>query len=125
MAISYPTGCDTPAQRTEFLYACEEILRHIHNLMSYWYHNDITQAQYDNPPLGGINVPTELQDIVNTAFTYLKNKYPYKTRLTIEDFKQFKKEDFEPRSNRIVTQILIQRALLKNSTTYEVDMDNM
>jgi hypothetical protein len=125
MAITYPAGCDSPAQKTEFLYACQEILRHIHNLMSYWLHNDITMGQYNNPPLGGISVPAELQSIVNSAFTYLKNKYPYKVRLTMDDWDKFIKEDFTPRTDRICTQINIQRQLLKNSTMYEVKLSNM
>ena len=123
MATVYPAGCNTPAERTEFLYACQEILRHVHNLMSYWLHNDITQAQYNNPPLP--EVPAALRSRVRAGFAKLKTKYPFNVRLLESEFQQFVNEDFEPRQNRISEQIGIQRAELRSSVTYDVDVDDM
>ena len=120
MAITYPVDCTTPATRTEWLYAAQELLRHIHNLFSYWFHNEITQNQYDNSPLP--NVPENLQPMVKTAFTYIKNKYPYKAQLNQEDWDKFLQEDFKPRSKKICNQIGIQRALLKDSTKWIIDV---
>lgn len=120
MAITYPSNCDTSAKKTEWLYAAQELLRHIHNLFSYWYHNEITQVQYDNPPLP--NVSENLRPMIRVAFTYLKNKYPFKAQLTQTDWDRFLKEDFEPRSNKICSQIGIQRKILQNSTEWVIDV---
>jgi len=121
MAISYPTECDSPRRRIEYLFALMEVLRHVHNLMSYWYHNPITQVQYDNPPLP--DVPLPLRPVVRTAFTFLKNKYPFKVQLTDADWKEFDQVDYMPRLHKICTQIAIQKNDLKNSTTYNVSID--
>ena len=123
MAITYPSGCDSPRRKIEWLHAVQELLRHIHNLFSYWFHNEITQNQYDNPPLP--NVPENLRPVVKTAFNYIKNKYPYKTQLTQADWDKFLQEDFEPRSNKICNQIGIQRASLKNSTMWGVNLNEI
>ena len=123
MAITYPSGCDSARRKTEWLYAAQEILRHIHNLFSYWYHNEITQAQYDNPPLP--DIPSELRPTTRRVFNYLKSKYPYKAQLTQEDWDKFYEEDFKPRSVKICTQINIQRRELKNSIAWDVEIENI
>ena len=120
MAITYPIDCDTSAKKTEWIYAAQELLRHIHNLFSYWLHNSITQAQYNNPPLPV--VPENLRPMVRTAFTYLKSKYPFKVQLTQMDWDKFIDEDFTPRSRKISGQIGIQRALLKNSVKWTINI---
>ena len=123
MAIIYPVDCITPSKKTEWLYAAQELLRHIHNLFSYWFHNEITQDQYDNPPLP--NVPENLRPMIKTAFVYLKNKYPFKIQLTQADWDKFLTEDFEPRSNKICNQIGIQRKALLNSTQWTIDVSKI
>ena len=123
MAIIYPVDCDTPAKKTEWLYAAQELLRHIHNFFSYWHHNQITQVQYDNPPLP--NVPLLLRPMVKTAFTYLKNKYPFKVQLAQADWDKFIEEDFTPRSRKISGQIGIQRAALKNSIEWTIKVNDI
>ena len=123
MAITYPVDCDNPRRKTEWLYTAQELLRHIHNLFSYWFHNQITQAQYDNPPLP--DVPSILKPVVRRIFTYLKNKYPYKTQLTQDDWNAFCKEDFRPRSDKICTQINIQRKQLKESTQWSPNVEDI
>lgn len=120
MAITYPSDCDTPAKKTEWLYAAQELLRHIHNLFSYWFHNPITQAQYDSPPLP--TVPSNLRPAVKMAFAYLKNKYPFKAQLTQVDWDKFIDGDFTPKSRKISGQIGIQRALLKNSIVWTINV---
>jgi len=123
MAITYPVDCDTPAKKMEFLCAAQELLRHIQNLMGYWYRNGITQAQYDNPPMP--NVPIQLKPAVCRIFNYLKSKYPYKPQLTKEDWDKFYREDFQPRSDKITAQKGIQDAQLKISTNWEVMIEDI
>ena len=121
--LTYPADCDTPAERTEWLYAAQELLRHTHNLFSYWFHNKITQVQYDNPPLPDVPIP--LKTAVRRIFTYLKNKYPYKVQLTQEDWDKFYREDFKPRSNKICTQINVQRQQLKESIKWSPNVEDI
>ena len=121
MAITFPPFCDSPRRKTEYLYALQEVLRHIHNLFSYWYHNTITQAQYDNPPMP--DVPDPLKPVVRNAFTFLKNKYPFKAQLSDADWAEFSEVDFMGRQHKISLQIAIQRNELKNSVAYDVDLD--
>ena len=123
MVITYPGGCNTPTKKTEWLYAAQERLRHVHNLFGHWFKNPITQAQYDNPPLP--DIPDALKPAVRRAFTYLKNKYPYKPQLTREDLDKFQREDFQPRADKIVTQILIQRRSFKQSTTWDIEVESI
>lgn len=124
MAITYSVDCDTPAKKTEWLYRAQELLRFIHNLFSYWFHNEITQVQYDNPPLPD-EVDEQAKQLVRVAFARLKNKYPYKPQLTQEDWDKFLKEDFRPRNNKICTQINIQRRQFHKSTTWSIDIGNI
>ena len=123
MAIKYPVDCDSPRRKTEYLYAAQELLRYIQNLMAYWYREGITRVQYDNPPL--LNVPSALQPVVHRIFTYLKNKYPFTPKLSQEAWDRFYREDFEPRSNKIIAQIGIQRAQLKASVAWEVRVEDI
>lgn len=123
MAITYPIDCDTPAKRTEWLYAAQELLRHVHNLFSYWFHNQVTQQQYDHPPLP--DVPASLHPAIRRIFAYLKSKYPYRPQLDQADWDRFYREDFRPRQDKICTQINIQRWQLKGSTEWNPDVENI
>lgn len=124
MAITYPPDCDTPAKRTEWLCRAQELLRFVHNIFSYWFHNEITQKQYDNPPLPP-EVDEQAEGLVRAVFTKLKNKYPYKLQLAQEDWDRFYREDFRPRSDKICTQINIQRSQLKQSTNWPIDIGDI
>lgn len=123
MPITYPVDCDTPAKRTEWLYAAQELLRHIHNLFACWKRDTITQAQYDKPPLP--DVPAALKPAIRRAFTYLKNKYPYKAQFTQADWGKFKTEDFELRQRQVIEAILIQRTLIKNSVAWDIKVEDI
>lgn len=107
MAISYPVDCDSPRKKTEWLYRAQELLRLIHNGFSKWYHEGLTQTQYDKFP------------------QKVKLKYPYKTQIVEEVFSQFITDDFMPRSNKICTQINIQRRLLKESIVWTIDVGDI
>lgn len=131
MAITYPPDCDIPRKRYQALHVGQEILRYVHNLFSRWYHNEITQAQYDNPPMP--QRPPQITDEnweeicnrIRAFFTFLKTKYPYKPRLTQEDWDEFYRDDFSPRSHKICTQINIQRRKLKQLPEYDIKVEDI
>ena len=123
MAIPYPIDCDTPAKRTEWLYRAQELLRHLHNLFGYWSKHEITQEQYDNPPLPDID--EQGRQLLQIAFNYLKTKYPYVPQLSQEDWHKFLEEDHDPRKEKVISQILLQRAALKISNTWEVKVEEL
>lgn len=123
MAITYPSDCDTPEKRWAWLCSAQELLRHVHNIISYWLHNPITQEQYDNPPLP--DVSSDLRPAVRRIFTYLKNKYPYKPQLTMDDWDKFRLEDYAPRRDKINTQLNIQRRLCMASTKWSPNVENI
>lgn len=123
MAITYPVDCDTPAKKTEWLYRAQELLRHFHNLFGYWSQHEISQQQYDNPPLP--DVDEQGRQLLRTVFNYIKAKYPYTPQLSQEDWNRFLEEDYDPRKERVITQILLQRAQLKASTTWEVKIEDI
>jgi hypothetical protein len=123
MPVTYPPDCNTPAERTEWLYAAQELLRHVHNIFSYWHRNDVTQDQHDNPPLP--DVPDALRPSVRRIFASLKSKYPYRPRLPLAGWDSFYDEEFRPRSDQICTQINIQRRQLKGSTRWSPNVEGI
>lgn len=107
MALIYPANCDTASKKTEYLYRAQELLRLVHNTFSKWYCEGLTQDQYDKLP------------------EKIKIIYPYKFQLTKTDWDKFDKEDFMPRSNKICNQIGIQRAVLKKSTSWAINIEDI
>ena len=107
MAISYPTDCDSPRRRLEYLYRAQELLRLFHNVFSRWRRTGLTQTQYNKLP------------------AKIKNKYPYKPQLTQGDILSFLADDFEPRSQKICSQINIQRGVLKQSTHWTPKVEDI
>ena len=107
MAISYPPNCDSPRKRTEYLYRAQELLRLIHNAFAKWHRTGLTQNQYNKLP------------------NKIKNKYPYKAKLTDSDMKGFYDDVFMPISSKICNQIGIQRALLFESVEWTPAVEDM
>lgn len=107
MAITYPLDCDTPRKRTEYVYRAQELLRRVHNGFSKWFHEGLTEVQYNLFPLK------------------VKNKYPYVPQISQEDWDRFKQEDFEPRSNKVCQAICVQRAYLKESVEWTIDVGDI
>ena len=107
MAINYPIDCDSPRKKTEWLYRAQELLRLLHNAFSKWLHEGLTQVQYDKLP------------------QKVKSKYPYKPQLTKEDWDKFYREDFRLRNDKICAQIGIQRAQLKQSTIWAIEVEGI
>lgn len=123
MAITYPPDCNTPGERSTWLYRAQELLRYFHNLFGYWHGHDITQEQYDNPPIP--NVDEQGRRLLRVAFNYLKARYPYMSRLDDASWTRFLEEDFLPCQGRIVEKILEQRQLMKTSNRWEVEIGNI
>lgn len=107
MAINYPVDCDSPRKKTEWLYRAQELLRLLHNVFSKWLREGLTQVQYDKLP------------------QKVKNRYPYKPQLTLQDWNKFYRKDFRPRNDKICTQMNIQRAQLKESTVWNIKVEDI
>lgn len=107
MALIYPATCDSPRRKTEFLYRAQELLRLVHNGFSEWLHEGLTKEQYNLFP------------------EKIKTKYSYTDKLSKADWDKFQKEDFTPRSDKIGQEICVQRAELKKSTAFSIDIGDI
>lgn len=107
MALTFPVDCDTPAKRTEYCYRAQELLRLIHNGMGRWYREGLTQAQWDKFP------------------QRIKNRYLYTAQLSQADWYDFTQNVFEPISGRITGKLLAQRALLFESTSWQINVEDI
>lgn len=103
--MKYPTDCNTPRRKTEYLYKAQEELRLLHNIFSQWHHK------------GGLTI--DQYNILPKAF---REKYIYVPNLPGLALDKLIKEDFTPRSNRICQEICVQRAELKKSSEWHVDV---
>lgn len=107
MALIYPAICDSPGRKTELLYRAQELLRLVHNGFSKWLHEGLTEGEYSEFPIK------------------VKTKYPYIAELPKADWDKFQKEDFAPRSDKICQEICVQRAELKRSTRWSIDIGDI
>lgn len=105
--FAYPVDCITSAQRTEYAYRCQELLRLLHNAMGTWYREGLTLTQWRK-------LPAKIQI-----------RYPYQTKLPLTQWNDFKLNVFEPLSNRIAEAITTQRDLLKTSITWPVGVEEL
>lgn len=103
--MKYPINCNTARRKTEYLYKAQEELRLLHNVFSQWHHKGkLTPDQYNSLP------------------KVFREKYIYVSNLPELALDKFMKEDFTPRSNRICQEICVQRAELKKSSEWHVDV---
>ena len=105
--LTFPKNCKTSAERTEYAYRAQELLRLLHNVMGKWYKVGIPETLWDR-------LPAKIQ-----------NRYPYKSQLTGAEWQNFLSTFFEPASDKIVAMILTQRALLQQSTTWEISKEDV
>ena len=105
--ITFPVDCVTPAQKTEYAYRCQELLRELHNVMGTWYREGISRQLWDRLP------------------TRIQVRYPYQRRLSQDQWKDFLATVFEPVSNKIADVICAQRGLLKASTTWVTAIEDL
>ena len=106
MGIKYPTDCNMPRRKTEFLYKAQENLRLLHNVFSKWLHKGLAEEEYNRLP------------------EKIRNKYSYVSKLSEADFAKFKDEVFTPKSDKICQEICVQRALLKSSD-WSIDLGDI
>ena len=86
MAITFPQNCTTPAERTEYSYRAQELLRVDHNA---------------------------------------KGKDYKDAKINETEWLDYKENMFESKSDEITKIILEQRALLKKSTRWNIDIGNI
>jgi len=86
MAIEYPQDCTTPAERTEYSYRAQELLRLDHN--------------------------TKSQDFKDS-------------KISKSEWDTYKADTFEPKQATVIGEILKQRALLKASTKWNIDIGDI
>jgi len=75
--------------------------------MGRWYREGLTQNQWDKFP------------------QKIKNRYPYQAQLPQADWKDFEMNVFERIDNVIISALLQNRALLKSSTTWQIDVEDI
>ncbi len=107
MALEFPIDCTTPAERTEYCYRAQELLRKIHNVFGRWFKEGITQTVWNKLP------------------QKLKNKYPYTSQLPHEQWEDFVHNIFEPISNKIVEKLLQHRQNLKDSIRWNIKVEDI
>jgi len=103
--LSFPANCKTPVDRTEYAYHCQELLRLLHNVMGKWFREGISSAEWGR-------LPNRVQRI-----------FPYKDKLSRNEWDDFLVNIFEPASDKIIGAILEARALLKQSKRWKVDIE--
>lgn len=102
--IKYPLLCITAAQKTAWLYRAQEKLQNLHNVFVKWREDELTSAEWNALP------------------SRIKLIYPPVNRISADTQKKFLEEEFMPRSERICNQITTQRAILKSSTKWNMDV---
>ena len=86
MALTFPGDCTTPAERTEYSYRAQELLRLDHNVKG--------------------------QDFKDS-------------KISKSEFDTYQENVFLPKSDEIVKNLLEQRALLKKSNKWNIDIGNI
>lgn len=104
MALKFPVGCDTPAERTECCYSALERLKEEHNLLGKWHNEGLTLAEYQTLP------------------TKVKAAMAYKAKISLAEFRHYVEDLWERRNEEVITALLEQRALLCKSTTWLIDI---
>lgn len=107
MALEFPIDCLTPAERTEYCYRAQELLRKLHNVFGRWFKEGITQVLWNQLP------------------EKLKDKYPYVPQLLQKKWEDFVENIFEPKSNKIVGNLLQYRQDLKNSIKWDIKIEDV
>jgi hypothetical protein len=102
--MNYPVTCTLPREKMEFVYRVNEVLRQLQNVFAKWYNQGLSQAEYDALPLT------------------FRSKYSYVAQIDLDTYKQFLREDFEPRSNKVIGEIGTLKDTLKNSIAWPVDI---
>ncbi len=105
--MEYPVDCKTPAERTEFLYRAQEKLRILHNQVTKWSDEGLTTKEYEALP------------------TKIKERFVDIPKITEARRIEFVNREFEPRSIKISQAIVAQRAQLKASSKWDMDVGEL
>lgn len=100
----YPQECTTPEDKLSWVLSAKEDLKTLRNIFAKWFREGLTQAEYDKLP------------------PKFKNKYPYKEKLSDDEFRSFVLNDYDTRKEKIVKQWLIQRDICEKATRWTVDL---
>jgi hypothetical protein len=122
MALSFPVDCLTPEDRTLYLYRAQELLRVFFNNVGLWHTQGLTQQQFDDDIVGFLNDlgATGVRDTLAGMYTFSVG-----VKLTDAEWSDFITDVYDPIANRVFYAITIQRALLKASTTWTVNLDDL
>lgn len=104
MAIQYPADCNSSRKKMEYLHRAQELLRLLHNSFVTWRDDGFTLAQYNELPV------------------QIKNKYPYKVKISDVDWDDFIEKEWTQRRDKIFRQISVQKGNLFESTTWSIDV---
>jgi len=107
MPLTFPSDCDTPPKRTEFCYRAQELLRLVHNDMGKWHREGLSRQEWDRLP------------------QRLRANYPYKAQLSREQWDDFVTNMFETAEAKLINILLENRQLLKESTAWRVDIEEI
>ena len=105
--MEYPVDAISDADKLEYCLIIKKFLKVFYNAFSRWASIGLTQVQYNRFP------------------QVIKNKYPYTAKLSNATWKSFLNEDYEPRENIVMNQLMIKRQLLQDSTRWIVDIGDL
>jgi len=116
--LRFPVDCDTPAKRTEYCYRVQELLRQRHN--QEWedggYKTAIAtlNAEYekDSKTIAAEDIPAR------------QEKLQADIEIAVASFRQWQQDWHEEEKEGVVTAALLEnRALLKQSTAWDIDIE--
>lgn len=96
--LTFPMACDTPQKRLQFTCRAQEKLRYLHNVMSKWTHDGITQAEYDNGVLSPGEFGVEELTVIPDK---LKALYPYRDGMSVAKMEDYIKIHHKPRQKAL------------------------
>lgn len=107
MALEFPIDCETPADRIEYCYRANELLRKLHNVFGKWYREGLSQSAYDKLPVK------------------IKNKYSYVPQISRKIWDDFLAVYFDPISKKITAKIIEHKHILFESTRWDINVEDI
>ena len=107
MPLSWPADCNTPRRKVEFCHCIIERLRLLHNAFGKWKREGLTETQWNKFP------------------TKVKNRYPYKAQITLEEWRDFKNVVFDKIEEVVYSKMSEQEDLLRASSQWTPNMDDI
>lgn len=110
MAFTYPAPINTPWKKVQYIFRLKEYVRLMNNFAAYWWHNGLTQDQYDNG-MDAADFDPRTARLYGSGITWfvmnsqLKNKYAYTAQITEQAYRNFADIEWEPRLHVIEDEI--------------------